>query len=60
MEIVDTDDLLDADRAPGDLKSILDRAVVRPCLEAVFRSGELRRSETTIIEHRAYPFGGSD
>jgi hypothetical protein len=54
------DDLFDADRPPGDLKSVLDREVVRPCLEAAFRDGELRRSETTVIEHTTDPFGGED
>lgn len=53
-------DLFGADRPPSDLKSILDREVVRPCLEAAFRSGELRRSETAVVEHRSDPFGGPD
>lgn len=53
---------MDADRPPGDLKSILDREVVRPVLESVFRSGELRHSDTTIIEHygRWSPDGDPD
>jgi hypothetical protein len=54
------DDLFGADRPPDVLKSILDREVIRPCLEAAFKSGELRRSESTVIEHRPDPFGGPD
>jgi len=54
------DDLSGADRPPGDLKSILDREVIRPCLEAAFRRGELTRSESVVAEHRPDPFGGPD
>ena len=50
MDWVKQDDLFDAARPPADLKSILDREVVHPVLESVFRSGELRCSDTTIIE----------
>ena len=51
-----------ADRTPDDLRSIIDSEVVRPCLDAVFRSGELRRSALTITEHdgRLYPDGDPD
>ncbi len=44
------DDLVDPGRPPGDLKRLLDQEVVRPVLGTVFRSGELRRCETAIIE----------
>jgi len=56
------DDLFDLDRPPGDLKSILDREVVRPVLETVFRSGELRHPGTTIIDRdgRWSPDGDAD
>lgn len=54
------DGLFDADRSPDDLRSILDSEIVRPALEAVFKDGELRRSETRVVEHVTDPFGGSD
>ena len=53
-------DFFGADRPPSDLKAVLDREVVRPCLETAFHSGELRRSELVVTEHRSGPFGGPD
>ena len=57
---MDSDGLFTTGRPLGELTSVLDAEVIRPCLDVAFADGELRRAETVASEHGGRMFPDAD